>query len=467
MRNEGLGSWPVRRARMSPKRVAFEGLSYADVARESAGAAQALRDLGVRRGDRVAYLGPNHPHFVRALFGTAQLGAIFVPLNTRLAEPELRFILDDCGAKVLVTDRAEALAPVQVKTGDLRAEASYVDEAVAEHDDCLILYTSGTTGRPKGARLTHANLAWNTFNLLIDVDLASDEVTLVSAPMFHVAALNQTVLPTFLKGGRSILVPAFDPDETLDLIERHGVTYMFGVPSMFQAIANAPRFGTADLSSVRSMICGGAPVPAPLIEVYRRRGLTFMEGYGMTETSPGALFLRKYDTGHAGSAGTPVFFGDVRLRSLDGGEYGEIEVHGPNVMAGYWQRPEDTAAVIDDEGWFRSGDLATVDDDGFFHVRDRLKDMYISGGENVYPAEVEEQLYAHPSVAECAVVGVPDERWGEVGRAFVVAKSPVDEADLLRFLDGRLARYKLPKHVEFVESLPRTGSGKVLKSRLR
>jgi fatty-acyl-CoA synthase len=244
---------------------------------------------------------------------------------------------------------------------------------------------------------------------------------------------------------------------------------------MYATIAADPGWAEADLSSVRTLIVGGAPVPAPLIATYRERGLLFLEGYGMTETSPGALFLRADDAqAHPGSAGTPVFFADVRLRDAAGdtppiGDYGEIVVQGPNVMPGYWGRPEDTDVVLSPDGWFRSGDLATVDEDGFFHIRDRIKDMFISGGENVYPAEIEELLYAHPAVADCAVIGIPDQHWGEVGRAVVVLRpdTVTTAAELLASLDGRIARYKIPKSVVFVDAMPRTGSGKVLKSQLR
>jgi fatty-acyl-CoA synthase len=502
MRDAGLGSWTTRRARMSPHRVALvdetQEITYADLAQRATRVAHALRGLGVGRGDRVAYLGPNHPTFLEVLFGTAQLGAIFVPLNTRLAAPELAYILADSGATVLVYAPQQAALVDDLRSleslshlialaspagpGDHeysalldRHEGEPLDEPVTLDDTCLILYTSGTTGRPKGVRLTHGNLVWNSVNMLIDVDLRADEVTLVNAPMFHVAALNQTVLPTFLKGGCSVLVPAFSPAGSLELIARHRVTFMFGVPTMFATIASHPGWAEADLSSVRTLIVGGAPVPTPLIETYQRRGLSFLEGYGMTETSPGALFLRADDAlAHPGSAGTPVFFADVRLRDASGatppiGEYGEIVVQGPNVMPGYWGRPEDTEAVLSPDGWFRSGDLATVDEEGFFYIRDRVKDMFISGGENVYPAEVEEALYANPAIAECAVIGVPDQHWGEVGRAVVVLRpdAATTPAELLASLDGRIARYKIPKSVAIVDAMPRTGSGKILKSQLR
>jgi fatty-acyl-CoA synthase len=470
---------------MSPHRVAVvhdgREWTFAEVSDRATRMAHVLAARGVGTGDRVAFLGPNHPAFLETLFATGLLGAIFVPLNTRLAAPELAYILADSGAAVLVhaplpvvddlRDVPDRLALDGLDLSD--APADPLDVSVSLTDVCMIMYTSGTTGRPKGAMLTHANIAWNSVNLLLDIDLTSAEVTLVNAPMFHVAALNMTVLPTFLKGGRSVLMSAFDPAVTLSLIERYGVTYTFGVPAQYQMLARSPGWDAADLSSLRSVSCGGAPVPAALIETYQRRGLTFLQGYGLSEAAPGVTYLRADDsTRKAGSAGTSVFFGDVRVVRADGstvdvGEPGEILTEGPNVMAGYWGLPDATAEVLSEDGWLRTGDVAVLDDEGFAHIRDRVKDLIISGGENIYPAEVEDALYAHPAVAECAVVGVPDEKWGEVGRAFVVVNHSVSEGELLDFLASRIAKYKVPKSVVFVDSLPRTGSGKVLKKRLR
>jgi fatty-acyl-CoA synthase len=495
MRDQGIGSWTARRARMSPDRVAirFEGRewTYAELHERATRLAHALAGLGVRRGDRVAYLGPNHPTFLEALFATAMLGAVFVPLNWRLAVPELVHIVRDSDARALVFAPAQAAAaaatlaqvpvPAAVAVGEeyerllAAAATDSIDEPVSLTDLALLMYTSGTTGRPKGAMLSHANLTWNSVNLLLDVDLGGDEVTLVVAPMFHVAALNQTVLPTLLKGGQVILVPRFDPQPALDLIATHRVTFLFGVPTMFLAMAQTAGWAGADLSSVRSAICGGAPVPEAVIAAYQARSVTFMQGYGLTETSPGALFLRREESHRkAGSAGTPVFFGDVRLVRPDGspagvGEPGEILVQGPQVMTGYWRLPEETAAVLSADGWLRTGDIGVTDDEGYVTIRDRTKDLIISGGENIYPAEVEDVLYQHPAVAECAVIGVPDQRWGEVGRAVVVLRdgAEAEPKDLLEFLAGRIAGYKVPKSAVFTDSLPRTASGKLLKSQLR
>jgi fatty-acyl-CoA synthase len=450
--------------------------------------AHALANLDVASGDRVAYLGPNHGNFLEVLFGAGQLGAIFVPLNARLTPDELAYILDDSGTTVLVHSPAHAAA-----AGALREVVPHVfdfdayenllaaapddplDEPVDQEDVAVIMYTSGTTGRPKGASLSHANIHWNSFNLLIDVDVAGDEVTLVNAPMFHVAALNQTVLPTLLKGGTVVLMAAFDPVRTLELIAERRVTYLFGVPAMFQAIAATPAWADADLSSVRTMICGGAPVPESVITTYQRRGLTFLQGYGLTESAPSALFLRAAEsTRKVGSAGTPCFFTDVRVVDAAGADVapgvpGEVILHGPNVMPGYWDKPAETAAVLSADGWLRTGDLAVVDDEGFLYIRDRIKDLIISGGENIYPAEVEDAIHQHPAVADCAVIGVADERWGEVGRAVVVVREgqAVDPVELRDFLTSRIAKYKVPASVVFAGALPRTASGKLLKSRLR
>ncbi|NUT08905.1 MAG: long-chain fatty acid--CoA ligase [Nonomuraea sp.] len=474
MRNQGIGSWPARRARRTPERVAvtYEGgrLTYRELDERVLRLAHALRGLGVRPGDRVAYLGPNHPSFLETLFAAGTLGAVFVPLNTRLAGPELAYNLADSGAAVLVHASPTDLdVPCRVSLGEVEtliagAPAGPIDEAVAPDDPCMIMYTSGTTGRPKGAVLSHANLTWNSLNVLVDSDLAADEVMLVVAPLFHAAGLGMTCLPALLKGGRVVLMAAFDPGRVLEVIERERVTYMFGVPTMFDAMAAHPGWAGADLSSLRMLNCGGAPVPLRTIDAYLARGLAFSQGYGMTEASPGVLFLPpEQAVAKAGSAGVPHFFTDVRVEATPG-EPGEVLVRGPNVMTGYWGAPP-----LPPGAWLRTGDVARTDDDGYAYIVDRVKDMYVSGGENVYPAEVEAALSAHPAVAECAVIGVPDPAWGEAGRAVVVLRPGVaaDADDLLGFLRGRLAKYKIPKSVVWAETLPRTPSGKIVKPALR
>ena len=488
----GLGSWTARRARATPERTALvhgsRRLTYAALDDRVRALAAGLAGLGVERGDRVAYLGPNHPAFVETMFATTALGAVFVPLNARLAPQEHAFALEDTGARVLVHAAGldvrkvplSACSPSpSVSNGTfltLEVGRSYEDLItrtadrrdpvdVDPDDTAVLLYTSGTTGRPKAARLSHANLTWNALNVLVDVDLSRDEVCLLSAPLFHAAALGMTCLPVLLKGGTLVLEEAFDVDRTLDLVPAEGVTIMFGVPTMFAALARAPRFTDTDLSSVRYLLCGGAPVPPALLERYAQRGLTFLQGYGMTEAAPGVLLLdREHAREKTGTAGRPHFFSDVRLA-----DSGEVLVRGPNVVDGYWRRPQESAEAFDDEGWFRSGDVATVDADGFHRIVDRVKDLYISGGENVPPAEVEGVLTAHPDVVDAAVVGVPDERWGETGHAWVVLApgASATPADLLAHLDGRLARFKAPRRIEVVDALPRNPTGKLDKGALR
>jgi fatty-acyl-CoA synthase len=493
MRNEGLGSWPARRARKTPNRTAVvhhdTTVTYAELYRRTTRLAHALRARGVRRGDRIAYLGPNHPSFLETLFAAGTLGAVFVPLNTRLAGPEIAYQLSDSGAKILVYGPSHAglvaglpgntdvrtYLEVGAEYDDAVAEGmdEPIDEPVGADDTCLILYTSGTTGRPKGAMLTHANVTWNSVNFLIDKDLVAEERALVSAPLFHIAGLTVLTLPVLLKGGTCVLVEAFDPGATLDLVERHRITYMFGVPAMFEQVARHPRWPDADLSSLRMLSCGGAPVPTPLIEAYQARGLTFLQGYGMTEAL-GVLFLDgENSVSKAGSAGVPMYFTDVRvvrpdLAPVEPGEAGEVVVRGPAVMSGYWGLPEETAASFSD-GWFRTGDAARVDEDGYVYIVDRMKDMIISGGENIYPAEIEDLLLAHPDVVEVAVIGVPDDKWGEVPRAVIVPREDVaiDPDEILASLAGRLAKYKIPKSVVIADGLPRTASGKLLKTRVR
>jgi fatty-acyl-CoA synthase len=507
--NEGAGSWTARRARKTPDalaiRYAGRTLTYAGLDDRVRRLARALRGVGTGPGSRIAYLGPNHPAFLETMFAAWSAGAIFVPLNMRLAGPELAYQLADCGAALLVyaPEQAAVVAGIRGEAGrgtagrgtELRHLVALAGPAAGDHDyerllagpptepvdlpvrlddPGLIMYTSGTTGRAKGATLTHGNITWNAINVVVDADFRADEVALAVAPLFHTAALNMLCLPTMLKGGSVLIEPAFDPARVLELIARYRVTSMFGVPAIYDAIAAAPGWADADTSSLRMLLCGGAPVPDATIRRYTSRGLTFIQGYGMTETSPGALLL---DAGHAlakaGSAGVPHFFTDVRVVGPDGtqarpGERGEIIVAGPNVMRGYWGQPDASAAVLAD-GWLASGDVGTADEDGYVSVVDRIKDVIISGGENIYPAEVENALLSHPAVADCGVIGTPDGRWGEVGRAVVVLRAgeSASESDLLGFLDGRLARYKIPKSVCFATGLPRTATGKILKKQLR
>jgi fatty-acyl-CoA synthase len=498
-----LGAWLARRTRATPesRALTFEGttFTYRQVMDRVDRLAAGLRAGGVCPGDRVGFLGYNHPAFFETLFAAARLGAIFVPLNFRLTSSELAYIIADAGVHTLVVDgehgdlidEVRPSLPVRVYVGAGEWHGQYQDyEALANwprpfgptvspvdpETVALIMYTSGTTGRPKGAMLTHANLWWNNTNKLQAMDYLESDVTLVAAPLFHIGGLNVTALATWQKGGEIVLMRTFDAGECLRAIPRHGVTTMFGVPAMLLFMSQHPAFDVADLTSVRTLICGGAPVPEPLIKLFNGRGIPIQQGYGLTETAPAVSLLGAEDAlQKVGSAGRPVFFVDIRIVDPSGsvvtrpGGVGEICVQGPNVMKGYWNRPDATAEAIDTEGWFHTGDAGYFDEDGFLYVSDRFKDMVITGGENVYPAEVESVLYEHPAVAEVAVIGVPDERWGEAVVAVVAAKEGenVTLEDLRDFGGRNLARYKLPSRLHLVDALPRNPAGKVMKFELR
>ena len=513
MENFGIGSWLQRRRPKSGNKTALisgdRELSYEEFADRSVRLANALRDRGLAKGDRVAYLGENHPSFLETLFACGLLGAIFVPLNTRLAPPEIQFQLQDCGALTLVHARslaglaelgaagtpvarrivvddsaspAREPAPEQGTTAveDFETAVSagsdqFVDADVALADGAMILYTSGTTGRPKGALLTHGNIVWNCLNVIVDFDFASTDVALMISPMFHVASLDMGVLPTLLKGGTVVLEPKFDPRRTLDLIEKHKATIISGVPTTYQMLCEHPAWEATDLSSLNKLTCGGSAVPLRVLEAYERRGLHFSNGYGMTETAPGATTLPAARSREkAGSSGLPHFFTDVRIADFDDspaapGAVGEIQIKGPNVIGQYWNRPEASAAACTDGGWFKSGDMGYKDSDGFVFISDRLKDMIISGGENIYPAEVEQAISELEEVGSVAVIGIPDDKWGEVPRAVILLRdgAQLTEPQLQEHLNGRLARYKIPKSVVFVSDMPRTASGKIRKAELR
>ena len=348
-------------------------------------------------------------------------------------------------------------------------------ETLDKEDTACLLFTGGTTGLPKGAMLSHRMICWNVMNTVIH-DLTHDDIYLNVYPLFHAGGLFAYMSSQVIFGNTSILVRQFDPQQVLALIEREGVTVFAGVPTMYQLMTQASNWDEADLSSLRFCTSGGAPLPVPLVKQYtREKSVRFKQGFGMTEFGPGLFALPPEDAiRKAGSIGRPNYFIDVRVVDEDNNplgpnEEGELVLKGPSRCSGYWNKPEETAKVVDDEGWFHTGDIVRYDEELYFYVVDRKKDMFISGGENVYPAEIEEVLYEHPAVHMCAVIGVPDEQWGEVGKACVVLKPDADatEEDLIEFVRSRLARYKIPRSVEFMDDLPLSGMGKILKRELR
>jgi long-chain acyl-CoA synthetase len=460
--------------------------------------ASGLRDLGVQRGDRVAVLALNCHRYLEAYLGIPSGGMVVVPLNTRLAEAELRAILRDAEVGVLITDRRAS------ELGDLTAEVEHVvelphgyDELVAgaaepaeraelgagvdETDLAALFYTGGTTGRPKGVMLTHRNLVANAFHKAAACRFVREDVLLAAGPLFHVAGTAPLLSLAWLTAA-VVMLPRFDPAQALDLIERHGVTATLPVPTMVAAMVDEQRARPRDVSSLRLLGHAGSPIAT---EVVRRAHATFPRAelahfYGATETAPIVSCLpheeRELGGPRQGSCGQPVPGVAVRVVGSDGrvlgaGEVGEVAVRGPNVMAGYWRNPEATAAALVD-GWYRTGDLGYQDDEAHLFLVDRLKDMIVSGGENVYSVEVEDVLARHPAVLEAAVFGIPDERWGEAVHAVVTVRpdagAPPDPAELERLCRTEIAGYKVPKRIEIrTEPLPKSGPGKILKRALR
>ncbi|MBO3744833.1 AMP-binding protein [Streptosporangiaceae bacterium NEAU-GS5] len=500
-----IGRWLRDRARATPRRTAIvdaaAAISYGELDDRSDRLAAGLLAAGARRGDRIATLTRNQPEHVDLFFACAKAGLILTPINVRLTAPEIAYQLADAEPMLLFAapeflpvarEAAKDTAVAELTRAglDRHAAPGHADVGDGPGDDAglLLVYTSGTTGRPKGALLTHANCFWTNLSLDRGCELREDDVVLQVLPQFHVGGWNVQPLLAWWKGATVVLEPAFDAGRALRLIARHRVTTMMGVPATYLFMSQEPGFATADLSSLRRVVVGGAPMPEPLLRVWLDRGVRIVQGYGLTEAAPNVLCLpAEHVADKVGWAGMPYPHVDVALRdaetgsAIDGPGVGELVVRGPNVFPGYWRNPEATAAAVQD-GWLRTGDIAERDAAGFYRIRDRLKDMYVSGGENVYPAEVESVLQGHPAVAEAAVVGVPDARWGEVGCAFVVpaadaAADPATDsaadsgADLGRLLVAycreRLAGFKVPKHVRLIDRLPRSGLDKVLKTELR
>ncbi len=485
--------WIAHHADLSPEATALidDGrdltLTYAQLDDQSRRLAAWLRAKGVGAGDRVAFLAGNTTDVFEALFACAKLSAILVPLNWRLAVPELQFIVNDCRPRVLIcedkfADAADALDVAErLELGEsyeaVKAEAdpALVADVTATFDDpWAIMYTSGTTGHPKGAIVTHGMIFWNAINIGHAVGLTSRSTNLNVLPTFHTGGLNLYTTPCLHLGARSINMAEFDADRVLSWLESGEVTHFFGVPAIYQFLAEHPRWGEADLSAVDSWACGGAPMPVALLERYAERGVVIRQGMGLTETSP-TVFLT--DEAHAiskvGSVGKPTLHTEIRVVDEEGSdvatdEVGELWVRGPNVTPGYWERPDANQDSFTD-GWLHTGDAARIDEDGYVFIVDRWKDMYISGGENVYPAEVEQVLFHHPNILDVAVIGVPDERWGEVGLAVVVPRDEegFDPDEIIGFCQDKLARYKIPRQVTVVAELPRNAAGKVLKRSLR
>ena len=426
---------------------------------------QATRALGLSRGERVAWLGFNHPDMLALLFAAARLGAILVPLNWRLAAAEHAAILRDCAPRVLYCDAAFAAQGrgLGIPLGDWSSKGD-APAAGRDEDDLLIVYTSGTTGTPKGAVLQQRALLWNGYNAIHAHDLRQDDHVLTALPLFHVGGLNNQTLPALLAGARVTLHERFDPGAWLRDVAALRPTLSLLVPATLAAVIAHAQWRAADLSSLRLLNTGSMVVPVSLIDAFHARGVPVGQIYGSTETAPIAIVLLREDAlRKAGSAGKAALHCEVRLVE------GEIWVRGPNVMRGYWNDAAATAAVLSADGWFKTGDLARVDEEGYYWILGRSRELIISGGENIHPAELENVLADCPLIAEAAVIGIEDARWGEAACAVVVPApgATMDETAVLALFQDRLARYKHPRRVVFADSLPKNALGKVQKAELR
>ncbi|KGQ21761.1 acyl-CoA synthetase [Thermus filiformis] len=478
--------WLGRLAQYHPDREAvfFQGrwYTYRELYERARRAAGALRALGVAGKDRVGVLAHNHLDLLSLYFSAPFLGHILTPFNTRLSLEELKALYAYTRPRVLFYGEGfEALAlALDGKALPLSAlEGPLVEGKVQAglEDPALLLFTGGTTGLPKGALIPYRQLLVNAIQTVMAWGLTREDRYIQATPMFH-AALNVLTTPLLYLGGKVLIQERFDPGEYLAWVEAHRVSLLFLVPTMFQMLSEHPRFAATDLASVRFAISGGAPCPAPVRVAFRRRGVRFKQGYGLTECGVNCFTIELEEAeAYPESVGRPMPHLEARLVKEDGspagrGEAGELWLKGPVVMLGYFERPEEDAKVfVEEEGgrWLRTGDLALKDEEGRFYIVGRRKEMFISGGENVFPVEVERALYDHPAVLECAVLGMPDPRWGEVGWAFVVLRpgARVDEEELRAFLKARLAGYKVPKRFVFLDELPKSGPGKILKEELR
>lgn len=495
----GIGYWTAKAAFLHPHRTALvtpEGRrSYRQMEEGVRRAAAVLRDRGIGRGDRFGILMWNDPRFLDLLFAAGRVGAVAVPLNWRLTPVELAYQMKDAGVKLLLAgpEQADAVPELEEATGCPVVSVPDEYEAIAaawaestevespfrpppmstlpgDDDPVLMVYTSGTTGRPKGALLTHRNLFWNAINDVLAVGLTWRDTSLTILPLMHVGGIGLFTLPTLLAGGTVVMPRRFDAEETLAVIRDEGVTVMLGVPAIHTMLVESQAWDDADLSSLRFMYNGGDRCPLEIVERFREKGVPFAGGYGLTETAPTA-FLTELDqleeaASAPGFAGKPAFGMDARIVDEEGrdvapGQVGEVVMQGPNLFREYWGRSQDTARAFRD-GWFHTGDLATWDEEGFTFIAGRKKQMLKSGGENIYPAELEQALLEHPEVVEACIIGRPHPKWNEVPFAVVALRegSEAGEEELRAFLEGRLARFKIPAGFAFVDALPRTSIGK-------
>ncbi|MCV0429670.1 MAG: AMP-binding protein [Roseibium sp.] len=500
---EFLTDMAAKRAELTPDAVAFvdhdtgRSFSFCEINSRATRLGNLLLDKGLERGDRMAVLCHNHPDFFVLLFAAQKTGILLVPLNWRQPVAELKPILTASQARLLFFDEPFEAAAGELTSGsgiDLlpigsnSSASSALDDVLQDASPAAIgcgrikanapwylLFTSGTTGLPKAVIQTAGMAYANMINYCQATGLSTGEKGVNFLPLFHTAGINLPTLPIFLNGGSSTVMRKFEPETVLTLIDSGKVTSFFGVPAIYQALSLSSDINNTDFSKVRSLGCGGAPVPKHLLVAFQDRGVTICNGMGMTETGPTVFLMDRENAARKiGSVGKPQILTDVRLIDGDGGIVegpgeGEVQFRGPNITPGYMDNRQATVSAFTIDGWLKSGDVARRDDDGYFYIVDRIKDMFISGGENVYPAEVEKVLVSHQAILEAVVIGVPDEKWGEVGAAYLIARpgESLDLKALPKWCRQRLAPYKIPKSFSIVEDLPRTAAGKVRKNILK
>ncbi|MFX1479369.1 MAG: AMP-binding protein [Promethearchaeota archaeon] len=503
---EWIGDWAGRRAVLTPTHEAlFDNIekklyTFNDLNFRANKLSRVLLNEGISKGDRVAMFSTNRLECIDLFLATGKIGAILVPFNIRLSTPELEYLIKKTSPSIFFYEpRLKEKVQEVIKTdlikkniviGDKsilgnntigsmtdRVSSKNVERPILNFEDPhLILFTGGTTGLPKGAVISHRLIFWNSVNTILSWSLTPEDIQPLLFPLFHTGGWNVLLIPFYHLGAKTILMGDFDPEETIETIEREKATIVIGVPTMFHAIANLPLFKETNFDSVKIFISGGAPCPVAIMEKYWVKNKPFKMGYGLTEVGPNNFYLPEHQIKkRPTSVGLPVFHCDTKIidvktnQVVKKGDVGELLLKGPHIFSGYWEEPEETRKIIEHDGWVHTGDLVMQDEDGFYYIVGRRKEMYISGGENIYPVEIEEILFKHPAIDLAAVIGVPDEKWGEVGKAFLTVKpgQTLKVEEVREYLLAKLAKYKIPKYFEIKDSLPLSATGKILKRELK
>ena len=483
--------WLQSRVNISPERIAVvdsvtgDSWTYRELDERANRIAHFFMIKGVEKGDRVAILAPNHIGYLDFFFACMRIGAIFIPLNWRLSKDELAYVLQDSEPKIIGVAPSFLDRMNQMELGavfitissneyekELDFESHQINIELDEAEPLAMIYTGGTTGRPKGVVLSHRSILWNALNTIVSWNIGADDVTLITTPMFHTGGLNVYTLPILLAGGKVVLSPEFKPEKTVKDLIKYKCTVVLFVPTMYHMIIQTKEFQQATFPDIKVFVSGGAPCSHKIYNAFREKGVAFKEGYGLTEAGPNNFYIDPEDTARKiGSVGKPMIFNDIKIVKANGesakdNEVGELVLRSYHSFEYYWNKPKETAEVIKD-GWVHTGDLAKQDEDGYVYIVGRKKDMIITGGENVYPLEIEHWLETHDLIDEAVVVGLPDEKWGEIVTGFVSLKGELTEEELKSYCNQKLTRYKVPKKIYFLSELPKTHVGKIDKATLR